>query len=427
MPITGTGAADLITDTGGNDVIEAGAGDDTVESNAGADMLYGGDGDDEFLVLSDNSSVYGGAGSDYIDYSPWSEAPTGLIEAGAGDDFVQIFSSAGHVAVHGQDGTDTLSLLWLGGRTQVSLAEGTASIEGLQPVSFDGFEILNVSVGAGSVVHGGDGSDSISTVEGGSLLVGGGGDDHFNVSIGFGGVADTVDGGSGNDQLTFDMSFGDSNRFAVDPAGNVHIEGILTATGIERFVIIGPELDSVITLGAGQDTVIGGGANDLISGGAGDDVISGTWGNDTLSGDHGNDLVGDDSGRNILSGGQGADTLQGGEGADTLNGGWGYDSLSGGMAADFFFHLGVAGHGADWVMDYSAAENDRLTFGITSATGADFHVAFGAAGRASGDAGVDEAFVVYRPTGQILWVLVDGAEQEQITLRVAGVEYDLLA
>ena len=42
-------------------------------------------------------------------------------------------------------------------------------------------------------------------------------------------------------------------------------------------------------------------------------------------------------------------------------------------------------------------------------------------------AGVEEAFVIYRPTGQIMWALVDGGDQDEIILRIAGVDYDLLA
>ncbi|KIC46116.1 hypothetical protein RA29_20310, partial [Tateyamaria sp. ANG-S1] len=44
----------------------------------------------------------------------------------------------------------------------------------------------------------------------------------------------------------------------------------------------------------------------------------------------------------------------------------------------------------------------------------------------AGADGVDEAFVIYRPTGQILWALVDGDGQDQINIRIAGQEFDLL-
>ena len=31
---------------------------------------------------------------------------------------------------------------------------------------------------------------------------------------------------------------------------------------------------------------------------------------------------------------------------------------------------------------------------------------------------MDEAFVIYRPTGQIMWALVDGSEQDNIFVQV---------
>ena len=44
----------------------------------------------------------------------------------------------------------------------------------------------------------------------------------------------------------------------------------------------------------------------------------------------------------------------------------------------------------------------------------------------AGAAGVAEAFVIYRPTGQILWALVDGGEQDSINLQIGGEVFDLL-
>jgi hypothetical protein len=40
---------------------------------------------------------------------------------------------------------------------------------------------------------------------------------------------------------------------------------------------------------------------------------------------------------------------------------------------------------------------------------------------------VDEAFVIYRPTGQILFALVDGNGQSSINLQIGGQVFDLMA
>ena len=47
-------------------------------------------------------------------------------------------------------------------------------------------------------------------------------------------------------------------------------------------------------------------------------------------------------------------------------------------------------------------------------------------GERSGDDDIEEAFVIYRPTGQILWALVDGAGQDSINLQIGGDVFDLL-
>ncbi|WP_146188679.1 hypothetical protein [Pseudoprimorskyibacter insulae] len=45
----------------------------------------------------------------------------------------------------------------------------------------------------------------------------------------------------------------------------------------------------------------------------------------------------------------------------------------------------------------------------------------------AGQAGPQEAFVIYKPANQILWALNDGEAQSPITLRIGTVDYDLLA
>ena len=53
--------------------------------------------------------------------------------------------------------------------------------------------------------------------------------------------------------------------------------------------------------------------------------------------------------------------------------------------------------------------------------------AVGPDGEAAGDDNVQEDFVIYRTTGQILWALMDGAGQDQINIRIGGNTFDLLA
>ena len=135
-------------------------------------------------------------------------------------------------------------------------------------------------------------------------------------------------------------------------------------------------------------------------------------------------LIGND-GADVIVGSEGSDLIFGNAGNDYLNGGFSYDRMNGGAGADIFFHQGVADHGSDWVQDYAAAQGDLLAVGIAGATESQFQVNF-ATTSGAGAAGVAEAFVIYRPTGQILWALVDGAAQDSINIQIGGQVFDLL-
>ena len=120
-----------------------------------------------------------------------------------------------------------------------------------------------------------------------------------------------------------------------------------------------------------------------------------------------------------------SDLVFGGDGNDFVNGGFGSDRINGGNGADRFFHVGVAGHGSDWIQDFDDSEGDVMVFG-GSATIDQFQVNVANTPNA-GNVGVDEAFVIYRPTGQILWALVDGMANDELTIRINGADFDLLA
>ena len=90
--------------------------------------------------------------------------------------------------------------------------------------------------------------------------------------------------------------------------------------------------------GAGEDLLVGGTLNDSLFGGAGVDYLAGGAGSDTLEG------------------GAGYDILAGGDGDDRLIGGAEGDTFFGQEGADRFV---IAG-GVSWIMDFDAAEGDRI-------------------------------------------------------------------
>jgi len=236
------------------------------------------------------------------------------------------------------------------------------------------------------VLSGEDGNDSISGLGGDDRLIGNGGND-------------TLHGDDGNDTL----NGGDGDDFIFGGASSA-------------------DLRDVVYGGAGNDNIDGGFGNDLIYGQDGNDTIVGGFGADELQGQNGND---------VISGAAYSDLIYGGAGDDFVNGGFGHDRINGGAGTDRFFHIGVEGHGSDWIQDYNAAEGDVLLFGDPSTTADDFQVNLAhttsPSGERSGDDNMAEAFVIYKPTGQIMWALVDGEGQDEINLRIGGEVFDLLA
>jgi len=229
----------------------------------------------------------------------------------------------------------------------------------------------------------------------------------------------TIDGTSGPDTL-----LGSSSRDIIH--GGDGTDRINGGAG-DDFIFGGAtdaDLRDVIYAGSGDDVVDAGHGNDLVYGMDGNDTISGGFGADKLVGQNGDD---------VISGGAYSDLIFGGAGDDFVNGGWGHDRVNGGSGADKFYHLGIADHGSDWVQDYLPDEGDVLLFGDSDASASDFQVNYAHTatpeGERSGDDDVMEAFVIYQPTGQIMWALVGGASQAEINLQIAGTSdvFDLLA
>lgn len=170
--------------------------------------------------------------------------------------------------------------------------------------------------------------------------------------------------------------------------------------------------------GTGADFLDGGNGSDTLDGGDGNDEVRGGGGNDLLSGGAGSDFLIGNSGNDVLNGSGLSDLVFGGPGDDFVNGGWGYDRINGGTGADKFFHVGIFDHGSDWIQDFNPDEGDSIFAGIVGATKNDFQVNF--ANAQAGDKNVSEAFVIYKPTKQVLWVLLDGENLSEIPLQING-------
>jgi RTX calcium-binding nonapeptide repeat (4 copies) len=270
------------------------------------------------------------------------------------------------------------------------------------------------------------GFDSIIQSDGSGLLIGSEGNAQaITIDV----VAGPITGTSGANTLT--GTDGADNIDAL--AGNDRVEGLAGNDTLRG----GDGADTLIG-GEGNDSIFGGDTEadlrDIVYGGAGNDNIDGGYGNDELRGDAGNDNIAGGFGADTVIGGAGNDTLTGSaygdeifgsDGLDFINGGFGHDRVNGGAGADQFYHLGIADHGSDWIQDYNAADGDVLMWGGAAATADDFQINTADTANAGVD-GVSESFVIYRPTGQIMWALVDGDAQSQINIQIAGQTFDLM-
>jgi len=279
-------------------------------------------------------------------------------------------------------GTDTLDLNFLSDDTELNLNEETFSTIG------DLTDIIGIS--RGTIIENaktGSGDDRITGNAVDNIIDSGAGNDLIESGAG----SDTVYGGDGYDRIytgsSDDFVFGGSST---------------------------SDLRDVVYGGDGNDYLDGGYGNDLLVGGNGDDTLIGGFGVERLEGGSGND---------VISGGAYSDLIFGGSGADFINGGFGHDRINGGDGADRFFHLGIADHGSDWIQDYDSQEGDVLMV-QNSFSVDDFQVNYAETSDAGAD-GIDEAFIIYKPTGQILWALVDGGDQDEINIQIGTEIYDI--
>ena len=383
--LRGSAAANRIFGNDGNDVILGGGGADTLSGGNGADSytFSGGDGYD---IVNDLGQSLGG--DDRIIFNSYLASNASIYRQNPlNESIVLDFGATGDVVV----AANTLNGAHPGAVEWFQFADGTlwdhaALLAHLGQV---GTRLAILPTAGNDVLFGTSGSERIDAAAGNDLVNGLGGNDVLVGGNGF----DTLRGGDGAD--TLNGGIGNDSIFGGDTAADL------------RDVIYGGDGNDWVDAGYGNDQVFGGNGNDTVDGGMGADEITGQAGDDVLTGSAFSDLI------------------FGGDGADFINGGFGNDRLNGGAGADRFYHLGVAGHGSDWVQDYRAAEADVLLAGINGAVPSQFQVNL-AETAGAGAVGVQEAFVIYRPTGQILWALVDGGAETHINLQIGAQVFDLL-
>lgn len=301
----------------GNDTIIGGGGRDGLLGGKGADQLYGDAGADYLVGFEGNDRLYGGEGHDNL-------------KGGAGKDFL-----------HGGNGVDMAHFMD-GGDVHVDLSRRAVHDDG---------QGNRESIIAVEHLHSGDGNDR---------LIGDAQDNLFRADFGH----NTIDGGAGNDTLSYiygiedqveiDLAAGIAQHFDLAADGSVYTDQF---SSIEN--VVGSHRDDIIRGDAqenslrgleGADRIEGRGGADFLQGGEGDDHLFGGVGRDTLQGGAGTDLLLGNQGDDVLDGGAGDDLLFGGTGADRFHGGsgddlllWDDQDLSGNLSPEAVVYHGGAG------------------------------------------------------------------------------------
>lgn len=401
--ILGGDENDLLEGESGSDTLYGEFGDDELVGGDGEDRLFGGDGKDRLFGNEDDDDLDGGVGDD-------------LLSGGGGGD--NLYGGLGNDHLKGNSGNDNLD----GGDGSDRLYGGSG-----RDLILGGDE--------NDLLEGEFGSDTLYGVHGDDELLGGDGSDRLyggsgNDQISGGNQNDLLEGESGSDTLCGEH--GDDELLGGE--GKDHLVG-----GDGKDKLFGNEDDDVLEGEAGDDELNGGGGGDKLHGGSGKDSLKGYSGSDKLNGGSGDDCLDGGTGSDKLTGGSGDDALYGrdgkdqiygGSGDDKLIGGKGDDVLDGGSGADKFKHSGYSGHGKDRVSDFSDYDGDQLVF-LRNVLINDFEVKYGhssnSKGERFGDDSVKEAFIIYKPSGDVIWTLDDGAGENHIDITLDGSTYDLLA
>ena len=278
-------------------------------------------------------------------YDPLSSAVVGATFEGTADDD-HLVGGAGADILNGGAGNDTLdggygADVVHGGLGSDTIADESGGSD--QIFGDDGDDYIRVdrsNTSAGNVtVDGGAGNDRLSFTSsrvlgnsGAVVLLGGDGDDSIDIGAGYLGLYNTygatANGGAGSDRITSgggnDILIGGDNPSTSGPRVGYALLGDTlsyssTIGGVVVDLAITAQQD---TVSAGRDTIsgfenlVGTQDSDVLSGNDVDNIIYGSTGNDIVSGRAGRDMLYGDAGDDVLEGGAGADYLMGGAGSD---------------------------------------------------------------------------------------------------------------
>ena len=344
--LTGGALNDTLLGQWGDDFLDGAGGDDSLNGEVGADTMHGGDGNDvlrwgDFDVLLD-----GGAGIDLA-----------IIDVNGGLT-LDVSDPSIDQSVQGTILRNVERLNYNGG-------------DDIDRISGGAYEDLLQGEGGDDVLVGGGGNDTVSGGAGVDELYGGDGDDFLHSFEQADIAGDSiVDGGAGTDHLELSLREyrGATTIDLADSTGRFrNIESINFFGGSGVNIVSAGALADTLRGGASADQLDGRGGDDTIIGAAGADLIRGGGGNDYLESDEGADTVyGDDGDDRIFNRGVEGDLIEGGAGHDEIYGSdGGADTISGGQGDDIVYGRG----GADQLSGDEGNDTIHVRIGQSSVAG----------------------------------------------------------
>ncbi|MFM7469199.1 MAG: cadherin domain-containing protein, partial [Vampirovibrionales bacterium] len=274
-----------LTGTSGNDMLRAGLGNDSLNGLAGTDTLIGGVGNDTYYVDNTNDVV---------------------IE-------------------NLNEGTDTV---WTTANYTLS-----SNIEILANQSGSGLALTGNDLN--NTIYGNAGNDTLDGGTGNDTLEGGAGDDIYFLDSSGDTIIEAINAGIDEARITGSFSYTLTNNVENGRTLFSTAASNLTGNSLNN-ILYGNAFTgglSVISGGAGNDTLYAVGNNRLL-GGTGDDTLYGVVDNTYAYGGNTTSLTETGTGNDVLYGGVGTSYLYGQDGNDTLVSAFGGDLLDGGSGDD---------------------------------------------------------------------------------------------
>ena len=372
--LAGGGGNDTIYGEGGDDALDGGDGADYLVGGAGDDIVHGGEGSD--VIVSDenssdalhgdggddaiylyrltqntgspsSSSIWGGAGSDYI-FVQSRESHNVAIDAGEGDDrifFAELYTSANVTLGAGRD------IVELGMFDYYASQGGRLVIADFEAGPNGDYIWLDTLLSSYTSWNG-----SLNPFASGHLKI-----EQVGADAVLSSRSSPATNGDWIQLITFTnvsaASLGAHNLGGYSPDGSA---GPGTTTGTDAA--------EMLTGGGGDDVIQGLAGFNKIFAGAGNDSATGGQDVDWLYGGAGNDLLAADAGNDYLSGGDGNDILLGGGGNDSLNAGaTGADQLYGEAGDDTLTLSRLAAAAATTLGASGGDGNDGFTIDLRNA------------------------------------------------------------